>query len=270
ARGSAAAPRRSRRRPGWPLRRGCGTAFRAGRRRGGPSASPGAGARTPWCACGRRGRARPGGRAGARSGTSSSRTSGPSGTASSSPAGTGGRRGRCSAPSDPPALLRPAAVVGDGGDVFDAGDFEAGVLQAADGGLPARPRALDQHVDLAHAVLHRRLRRLLGRQLGGERRALAAALEPDVARRGPRDDVALGVGDGDDRVVERALDVGDADGHVLAFALAGAAAARLGLGHYLRTFFFPATVRFGPLRVRAFVRVRWPRTGSPLRWRMPW
>src|SRR6516164_3507542 len=32
-----------------------------------------------------------------------------------------------------------------------------------------------------------------------------------------------------------------------------------------------ATVRpfFGPLRVRAFVRVRWPRTGSPLRWRTP-
>src|SRR5437764_6801598 len=32
-----------------------------------------------------------------------------------------------------------------------------------------------------------------------------------------------------------------------------------------------ATVRpfFGPLRVRAFVRVRCPRTGSPLRWRTP-
>src|SRR5215831_6834196 len=26
---------------------------------------------------------------------------------------------------------------------------------------------------------------------------------------------------------------------------------------------------FGPLRVRAFVRVRWPRTGRPRRWRMP-
>jgi hypothetical protein len=27
--------------------------------------------------------------------------------------------------------------------------------------------------------------------------------------------------------------------------------------------------RFGPLRVRALVWVRWPRTGSPLRWRRP-
>jgi hypothetical protein len=29
------------------------------------------------------------------------------------------------------------------------------------------------------------------------------------------------------------------------------------------------TVFFGPLRVRAFVLVRWPRTGSPRRWRTP-
>lgn len=29
--------------------------------------------------------------------------------------------------------------------------------------------------------------------------------------------------------------------------------------------FLPATVFFGPLRVRAFVRVRWPRTGRPRR-----
>src|SRR5262252_5368125 len=30
-------------------------------------------------------------------------------------------------------------------------------------------------------------------------------------------------------------------------------------------FFLPAMVLAGPLRVRAFVWVRWPRTGSPLR-----
>ena len=40
--------------------------------------------------------------------------------------------------------------------------------------------------------------------------------------------------------------------------------------YYFRPgFFLPATVRFGPLRVRALVRVRWPRTGRPRRWRMP-
>src|SRR5690606_13461026 len=40
---------------------------------------------------------------------------------------------------------------------------------------------------------------------------------------------------------------------------------------YLRpAFFLPATVRLGPLRVRALVRVRCPRTGRLRRWRMPW
>src|SRR4029450_12109881 len=41
-------------------------------------------------------------------------------------------------------------------------------------------------------------------------------------------------------------------------------------GYFLVAFFLPATVFFGPLRVRALVWVRWPRTGSPRRWRMPW
>src|SRR5262245_34421443 len=31
----------------------------------------------------------------------------------------------------------------------------------------------------------------------------------------------------------------------------------------------PATVFRGPFRVRALVRVRWPRTGRPRRWRIP-
>src|SRR5882672_7112188 len=35
------------------------------------------------------------------------------------------------------------------------------------------------------------------------------------------------------------------------------------------TFFLPAMVLAGPLRVRALVWVRWPRTGRPLRWRRP-
>src|SRR3974390_30914 len=34
-------------------------------------------------------------------------------------------------------------------------------------------------------------------------------------------------------------------------------------------FFLPAIGLAGPLRVRALVCVRWPRTGRPLRWRRP-
>jgi hypothetical protein len=39
---------------------------------------------------------------------------------------------------------------------------------------------------------------------------------------------------------------------------------------FFAAFFFPAIAFFGPFRVRAFVCVRWPRTGSERRWRMPW
>src|SRR5450432_3017316 len=38
---------------------------------------------------------------------------------------------------------------------------------------------------------------------------------------------------------------------------------------YLVIFFLPAIARRGPFLVRAFVCVRWPRTGNPRRWRMP-
>src|SRR5665213_3490906 len=172
----------------------------------------------------------------------------------------------------PPPLLGAAAVVRDGGDIFDAGDLDAGGGQRADGGLATGARPADEHVDAAHAVCHGPLCALLGGELGGERRGLAGALEPDVAGRRPGEDIALRIGDGDARVVERALDVGDAEGDVLPLALAGpTGGSRLGgLGHYLRTFFLPATVFFGPLRVRALVWVRWPWTGRPLRWRIPW
>src|SRR5688500_7311623 len=172
--------------------------------------------------------------------------------------------------SDPPTLLGTAAVVRDRGDVLDATDLDADVLQAADRGLAAAARALHEHVDLADAVLHRGACGLLGSHLRGEGRRLARALEADVAGAGPREHVALGVGDGDDRVVEARLDVGDAERDVLALAAAGPPAPRLGFGHYLRAFFLPATGFFGPLRVRALVWVRWPRTGRPRRWRMPW
>src|SRR5271168_1423153 len=36
-----------------------------------------------------------------------------------------------------------------------------------------------------------------------------------------------------------------------------------------RYFFLPAMALAGPLRVRALVCVRWPRTGNPRRWRKP-
>src|SRR5690606_8670022 len=97
---------------------------------------------------------------------------------------------------------------------------------------------------------------------------LARTLEADRAGRRPADHGTRGVGDGDDRVVERRLDVGLAHGDVLLLLAARLARGGLRSSHYfLPAFFLPATVRFGPLRVRAVGAARGPRTGGPRRWR---
>src|SRR6478736_5874750 len=109
--------------------------------------------------------------------------------------------------SDSTTLGRTAAVVRLRGDVGDRPDLEARGLQRPDRRLAARARALDEDVDLLHAVLLRLARAVLSGHLRRERRGLARALEADVAGGGPGDHVALRVGDRDDRVVERRLDV---------------------------------------------------------------
>src|SRR3954452_6911019 len=214
------------------------------------------------------------------------------GRASDAPALCWMRRAAASRGLDPPPLGRTAAVVGHGGDVGDLTDLQAGRLQRPDRGLAARARALDEDVDLLHAVLLRLARAVLRGHLGGERRGLARALEADVTGGGPRDHVALRVGDRDDRVVERRLDVRLAvrdvllllapdlldpgagaglGGHLLLQAeVVGDGCLRGASRHYFFGFFLPATVFFGPLRVRALVCVRWPWTGRPRRCRMPW
>src|SRR4051812_17365616 len=126
------------------------------------------------------------------------------------------------APLDPPPLAGAAAVVGLRSDVADAGDLQAGGLERADRGLAARARALDEDLDLLQALLDALAGGGVGGDLGGEGRRLARALEAGAAGGLPGDDVALAVGQGDDRVVERRLDVRLADRDVLLGAAAPA------------------------------------------------
>src|SRR3954471_17118159 len=171
---------------------------------------------------------------------------------------------------NPAPLAGAAAVVCLRGDVLDARDLEAGGLEAADRGLPGPARALHEDLDLLHALLDALARGGVSRHLRGEGGRLARALEAGAAGGLPRDHVAFAVGQRDDRVVERGLDVRLADRDVL-LDLAATALGAAGSGHYfLPAFFLPATcMRLGPLRVRAFVLVFWPRTGRPRRWRRP-
>src|SRR5439155_23919052 len=146
--------------------------------------------------------------------------------------------------------------------------------ERADRGLAARARSLDEDLDLLEAMLHPLAGARVGGHLGCERRRLARALEAGRAGGLPRDHVTLAVGQGDDRVVERRLDVRLADRDVLANAAARATAGRgptrSRRHQVLVAAFLPRpTVFFGPLRVRALVFVRWPCTGRPRRWRRP-
>src|SRR6476620_3962585 len=109
--------------------------------------------------------------------------------------------------SDPAPLGGAAAVVRDGGDVGDRGDLEAGGLEGTDRLLAAGARTLHVNLDLAHAVLHGTARSAVSRERRSVRRALARALEAGDTRRAPADDRAVEVGDRDDRVVERGLDM---------------------------------------------------------------
>src|SRR5207302_1417768 len=182
--------------------------------------------------------------------------------------------------SDPSPLGRAAAVVWDGRDVGDGGDLQARGLQGADRLLATGTGSLHEDLDVAHAVLHGALGGALRGLRRGVGRALAGALEANQARTTPAQHVPGRVRDGHDRVVERGLDVGMPNRDVLPFALLGASRAlplshgspvcsdltgrtdvgrlRVWVGYFLRRM---PTVRRGPRRCRAFVLVRWPRTG---------
>src|SRR5215203_2080662 len=172
---------------------------------------------------------------------------------------------------DATPLGRAAAVVRDWGDIGDGADFEASCLEGTDRLLAAGAGALDVDLDLAHAVLHRTLGRAIRREGRRVRRALAGALAPGHTGRAPADDRTVEVGDRDDRVVERGLDMNVPLRDVLLLTptcLDRSLTLRHSsvLRHFLR---LTPTVFFGPRRWRALVLVLWPRTGRFRRWRSP-
>src|SRR5207302_11318919 len=150
--------------------------------------------------------------------------------------------------SNSPSLRRATSVVRNRSDIGDRADLQPDRLQRPDGGLAAGAGTLHEHVDLAHAVLLRAACGGLGRHLRGERRRLARALEAHLAGARPGDDVAHGIRDRHDGVVEGALDVSVAVGDVLLLLAPDLLRGRaLGCGrhYFFPTFFLPATVFFG-------------------------
>lgn len=167
---------------------------------------------------------------------------------------------------------------------------QAGWVQGPQRTLPARPRTLDEYLDLTHIKLaHGLPGRCRCRKLGRKRRTLATPFESGRARTGPTQNSPIGIRDRDDRIVKCCADVYLTARDVFPltsgrpttsatlrsshrFSLACCSCAKnvkAYIGCYLRARFFPATVFFTPRRVRALVRVRWPRLGRLRRWRRP-
>src|SRR5690242_11615309 len=123
---------------------------------------------------------------------------------------------------DTAALRRTAAVVRNRRHIGDRGDLDAKTMQCAHCRLATRAGTLDPHFEVLHAVFHRHTAGRLGSNLRRERRGLARALEALTARGRPGKRVALTIGDRDDGVVERRVNVNHALGDVLLDLLANA------------------------------------------------
>src|SRR5690606_37829331 len=154
-------------------------------------------------------------------------------------------------------------------------------------------RTANLNLKRTHPVFLRLASYVFRSNLSSKRGRLTRALETLCTCRRPGNRVALCIGDRDHGVVERGVDVSNARRNIFTFATANASGflghlksfrlistppyyQRLHLGqrqpeavHWPKSkcdyFFLPAIAFAGPLRVRALVCVRWPRTGSERR-----
>src|SRR5690349_20285759 len=154
--------------------------------------------------------------------------------------------------------------------VTNRGHANSSIVDGANRRLATTTRPLYAHFALLHPRFHRFARGFICGLLRCERSAFARSAETTRARRGLRDQVSFEIGNRDHRVVERRRDVRDTsrDIFLLFFAEDLFLATRCCcFCHYFLpgAFFFATVARRGPLRVRALVCVRWPRTGSPRR-----
>src|SRR5690606_27026767 len=107
-----------------------------------------------------------------------------------------------------PTLGWTTAVMRDRRDVLDLSNPEAHGIQCPDGRFPARTWTFDAYLHVLDTIVPRRRAGFFGSHLGRKRRTLAGAFEPAAACRGPAQGISLSIRNGDDRVVERSVDMG--------------------------------------------------------------
>jgi hypothetical protein len=96
--------------------------------------------------------------------------------------------------------------VRNGGDVPNESDLQTPDLQTAQRSLATRAGSVYENRERLHALFRRHTRGVFSGNLRGERGALASALEALAASGRPTQHIPDGIGNGDDGVIERALD----------------------------------------------------------------
>src|SRR6185295_1793383 len=119
--------------------------------------------------------------------------------------------------SHPSAFWRPASVMWNRRRIADRANLDAGSLQRPYCRVAPRPRALDIHFKRPHPDFARAIGRRHRSLLGRERGSLARSFEAQRTGAGPAHDISLEIGNGDDRIVERRLNVGDSTRNNLLF-----------------------------------------------------
>jgi hypothetical protein len=155
--------------------------------------------------------------------------------------------------------------VWDRGHIPDQANREPVHLQSPDRCFSTHTRPFHPHLRRFHSLLHRLSESILSSKLCREGSALPRTLETLSSSTRRSDDIAVIVGDGNDRVVEGGLNVDDTRWNVLLFFL-GLAALFCSLDHFLPLAYFfllPMTALRGPFLVLALVLVLWPLTGNP-------
>jgi hypothetical protein len=158
----------------------------------------------------------------------------------------------------------------NGSDVTNHRDLHSRRLKCAECRLPASARTLHVDAQRSDAMLLRLFRAFFCCNLRGKRSRLLRSLKALLTTTRPRNRVSANVRNRNYSVVEGRLNMSNTRLDILLDLFLRFFGCHLDLSHhFFGASFLPAIVLAGPFRVRAFVWVRCPRTGSPRRWRSP-
>jgi len=97
--------------------------------------------------------------------------------------------------------------MGHRGYIPDRGYLQTKPLKSPDRGIPSRARTINPYLNPLQAHILGFVPRLLRHYLGGEGSALSRPLESDSATAGPGNNLTIGIGDSNNRIIKCGLNM---------------------------------------------------------------